>query len=99
MSIYMVPVIVPVEESPDYREWECRRCHAWCETIGPAVYCPKCGKDTLEELYDAPWSSRKKVVFWSCVTAALVAIYLLLAWFSVYLFASVYRWWPFNSIP
>jgi len=104
----VVPFYYNPESPPDYREWECRRCRQWCETIGPAVYCPKCGKDTLDEIeLGQPWSLRKKIIVWSCVAAGVVGFYLLLAWFVGPIGLGGwepwgnnpnYHWWPFKSV-
>ena len=85
-------------EELDHREWICRRCHEWCETIGPATYCPKCGKETLDDATGEPWSTREKIVFWSIVAAAVVGLYLTVAWFVS---PTDYQahWWPFNKLP
>lgn len=93
---------------PDYRQWVCRRCHEWCETIGPATYCPKCGKETLDEApAGPPWSLRKKIIVWSCVAVGLFGLYLLLAWLvGPWGLAGTdrwgtanpnYHWWPFKA--
>lgn len=99
MSVF--PVFIPIDSgpSPDYREWICRRCHEWCKTIGPATYCPHCGRDTLDEKPSGPpWSLRKKLIVWGCLAVGVFVLYILLARFSTELFDSYPRWWPFRSM-